>query len=184
MRLDTGSAIKYNYVYDKWSSEEESSVTKFFVNKKLYKFDTAGRLLEQNKNGMATKSIVETGDIPLSDVQGFMAVKKILFNGDFGDWQHCRVLIAYNNSPVFSESRDIVQSVNTGYGGSGQTYGQGIYAPVIPIRHQFSVEPSNGKVYSIRIRLEILSKNVILSNIAFEVFLSNNLFAVPAGQRV
>ena len=187
LRLNDESSIIYNYLYNKWSIETYSSKSKLFLNSISYKLDNSGRLLCNQEKGPIVRSIIETGDIHLTAIQAFFSLKRIWLSGDFGDWEQFIVSFAYNTSPIFEDTRDIVLPKRYGgYTEEKRRWGEegSQYAPEDPNKYQIMIEPRLKKIYAINIKIELQSRNAVLSNIAFEAFQSPTFFPTTAQQRL
>lgn len=183
--LSNGDSLVFNYLYRKWSFEQDNTLSLFFLDKTQYKFDVAGRILSSEIEGPNVWSSIETGDIPLSNLQQYKALRRVLFAGDFKAWAGIRIKMAFNSSLEFSEVREVTREVESRFGLESVPFGEENmpFAKEEENRFQFMTEPKRKKCYSIRIRFEILSKNAIISNIAFEMIVFDALQKLLPQQR-
>ena len=175
LRLEDGTLLVYNYLYNKWSQLRHDIVSAVSLSGRNYYLDKSGRLLVHSEETYSD-STIETGNFVISaeEVQSFMVVKRILLLGEFKDWEWFRISLAYNDSDNFEDERVVYRSEQQNRFGQPGTYGtQGQYAPERPEDRQIMIEPRRRKVYSIRIRLSIRSRSARLSNVSFESYVTN-----------
>lgn len=171
LRQDNGNILVYNYLYKKWSINGQTMLSSILFNGEKLFLDVGSRLLSNQEEGQPRASTIETGNFNLDQIQDFISIRRAFLMGDFGNWTRMRIQVAYNLEEAFTDDFITDREPQAGYAEKGLNYGENTpLAPNAPERFQIMFEPSRRKIYAMRVRLTLASKNAKLSNVSFEVY--------------
>lgn len=197
--LDTGDALVYDWLVDRWDVYTNyGSVCAGVYNNTYTRLLSSGALLQETSgfsdNGQFIAQKIQTGWISFAGLQGFQRVYKFVLLGEWKSEHALRIKLEYDFDPNPFQTVEFTPSdyMNLGneygdipvYGQDGSVYG-GISFADYPI-YQFRIFTQIQKCQSIRVTIEeiqdggAIGEGFQLSGMSFEVGVEGGVMRVPA----